>query len=155
MLHDLPDLPVEVAEQCLRRAMEDVLVGTELARPPAVGKLQRRVGPISLVIRVEGYLLVPGLKLISSARYVAEGREEARQRGEVISCWAGPIDPGFPLPARVAGGPGNAVVGLRLGAGHGVAVGGEVREGPLQFGAHTAYPRCRPQSIHARAVAST
>ncbi len=90
--------------------MEDVLVGTELARPPAVGKLQRRVGPISLVIRVEGYLLVPGLKLITGARYVAEGREEGRQRGEVVSCCTRPIDPGFPPPARVAGGPGNAVV---------------------------------------------
>src|SRR5208337_1064195 len=137
------------------RAVEDVLVGTELARPPAVGKLKRRVGPIPLVIRVEGCLLVPGLKLISGARYVAPGREQARQRGEVVSCWAGPKDPGFPPPARVAGGPGNAVVGLRLGAGQGVAGGGEAGEGPLQFGAHTAYPRCRPQSIHARAVAST
>ena len=73
----------------MRRAMKYVLVWTELARPPAVRKLQRRMIPISRVIRVEGYLLVPGLKLISGARYVAEGREEA-----VSAARSSPVGPG-------------------------------------------------------------
>jgi hypothetical protein len=71
-------LPVEVADQGLRRAVEDVLVRAELARPPAVGKLAGRMGPFSLAIGVESDLLVPGLNLISGARRVAQGREHAR-----------------------------------------------------------------------------
>ncbi len=34
-------------------------------------------------------------------------------------------------------------------------VSGEVGEGPIPFGAHTAYPRCSPQSSQARVIAST
>jgi hypothetical protein len=135
--------------------VKDVLVRTELACPPAVRKLPGRVGPFSLVIAVEGDFLVPGLKLISGARRVAQGRKKSRQRGEIITQGAGPGDPRLLPPARILGSPGNAVVRVRLRARRDIAVSGEARESSLEFGAQTAYPRCRPQSSQARAIAST
>ncbi len=92
---------VNFARTELARILDHVLLEvTSQAVPPSTAHWQRRDRrPRDTGRRGAGYR-VPSLQYLLPVDRQLSMRPSPRQRGQVVSCWAGPVDPGF---SRAAG----------------------------------------------------